>query len=327
MGTRYSHYIFYCMIVSLWLWQTPAFPNIHGLIQFIASKNGGAPWMLLAPLFLGLTAIELLVPVSGRFSFTFLTAVAALVIGSISFLAFQGTSSDIPDWNTLLSLLGLFVLLFPILALAAYDHPRLDSPLARFAFSYQGRLTQMRMMQQFSQERQLYIHGPEGMNNALTVNGSFDATHSFTLVSRMHMSWSKDDTSGGTMLQVMMTVSHNIGRFYCGKRRLPKPERRGLLEIKVAPPKQNTFYTYIQSSSQLSPQIQQQIIDHVEQRHGILPNAAIVQSESSRISIRFRKWYLPMTGKESNFSEQLQWLYQLITILESNSSYLSSMQK
>jgi len=251
-------------------------------------------------------------------------AIASAGTNIAALIKLQGNSSGISDLATNLSVFGVFLLVIAVLALAIYDHPRLDAPLAPFALAYWGRLNHLRALQRFGQQRGWQVIGPEGAENALKVRGELDSQHLVQITSGQKISLSTQNNVS-TNLKIVVTSPRDIPGFYCAKNPLSHDQARGLVAMQVQADAKHTYRVYIQPYPQfpLTQAMQEQISQVVRSRQGVLPDDAIVQATPVGMRIFLSRYYKRLTARDGQPEAQIQWLSQLIAVLETISPALS----
>jgi len=313
----------YLLIASLFLWQSPAYPGVVGLIQFI--PKAGAAWMLAVPGLAALTMVLLLLPIAGRLIFTLLSAIATTAVGFAVLITFQGHSSGISDLPTNISLFGMLVIVLVTLALALNDRPALMSPLARWAIPYSMRLNHLRALQQSGRDHGWEIVGPTGTQNTLMLSAPYGREHQMYITSAMRLRLSQDNATDGAILSVAIRSQYDIPGFYSGPKRLEPNNQQGL-ELEVPISGKSPVFAYIEPYPQLplTPAVAEQIMALIRARQGVLPADAIVQATPLGMRVRYTRFYRRLTAKDGRPDAILQWLDQLVTTLEQISPGLSA---
>ncbi len=311
----------YLVVASIFLWQSPAYPGMQGLVQLASAW----PWMWLVPALAGLTTVLLLIPVAGRLIFALLSAIAMAGVGLGALITLQGSTSDITDLPTNISTFGTFITVLAALFLALQDRPGLSSPLAAFAIPYSMRLNHLRALRQFGTERGWQVVGPTGSQNTLRVDGAVSPTHPIFITSSMRFRMSQDKATDGAILTVAIRSAFDIPGFYSGPKRLEPAKRGGLAEIEVPIPGKPSLFAYVQPYPELplTPAVAEQIAGVIRARPGALPSDAIVQATPLGMRVRYTRFYRRLTAKDGRPEPILQWLDQLVTTLEPISPRLS----
>jgi hypothetical protein len=314
--------VIYGIIASLFFWRSSTYPQVQGLIQFV--QSGGPVWALVAPAALAITLLLLLIPLAGRLSLVTLMAIISAGANLVALIKLQGSSSGITDLPTNFSMFGAFLLVIAVLALAIYDHPKLDAPLAPFALAYWGRLNHLRALQNFGQQQGWQVIGPEGVDNALMVRGELDSQHLVQIISGQKTSLSAQN-NGSKILSIVVTSPHDIPGFYCAKKPLGRDQEKGLIAMLVQIDAKHIYTAYIQPYPQfpLTQSVQEQISQIVRSRQSTLPDDAVVQATPVGMRIFLSRYYKRLTARDGKPEAQIQWLTQLIEVLETISPVLS----
>jgi hypothetical protein len=312
-------------VASLWFWQSPAYPNIQGLIAYV--QAGGPAWVLVTSGMLALTAIILAIPVAGRLFFAMCTAIAGTILTGFTLNTFQAHSVGIGDPVTLASFFGLLGLSLCTLLLAINDHPPLESPLAHFAIAYAQRLNHLRALSRFAQRMGWSVQGPEGRENTLTIEGPVDATHSAFITSRFHVEIGNSQSSN-VNLRIVLTSPFDIPGFYCGFNKLDNLQTHGMLGMEITGLHQRPLYFYVQPYPEfpISNDMLYQIREYVNTRRGLLPNDAMVQATPLGMRIYIARTYRRLTAKDGDPTAAIQWLRGLMALLEPVSPRLADFE-
>jgi hypothetical protein len=313
------------LVISLWiavastfLWTSQHYPDVQGLWQFV--QRGGPAWVLATPTCAVMAVLWLLFPYPGKFSPVMFFTAGAFGFGLASLAYFQGGGQYAVNAAAVFTMVPSTLLPILGLMLALSDMPPLDSPLARVAVTYLGRLRHLRALRAWARQRGWEIHGPNGSENTLVLKGAYDRWHPVTAVSGGVFRLS---TSNSTTYFLMVRmgsrcdiVPFGIGAFPPPKEVHGQLRNRGLTGS-FRPARWRRIHYWVE------PDEGRQVPDEFMDRFGallgrgaaLLHNVDFACAAGNGIMYRHQSniW---LRVHQANLDPLLQWMAELTTLLE-----------
>lgn len=300
-------------IASALLWTSTRVPGVSGLVAYV--QAGGPVWLLVVPVAAVLTFVLALLPAHGKCTLAAYASIVVFALALGGLASFQGGKYDV---NAAAVSCVIIAIPLPLLGLmlGMTEHVPLDAPLARIALVYWGRYRHLLALRTFGSERNLRVSGPGGSENALTLEGFYDAQHPITITSGASFKLSSEQSATYT-LSVKMGSPADIVAFRISYQPPPKKMRGhvvpGVSRTRRALPLH--FYVVPAQATYLPPDFIARMMPLVEAGRPFLAKSDFVHA--TPFGIRWtHKSYYRLTRKDAQLEPVAHWMLQLVAALE-----------